>query len=157
MTFVWWWDFWCNTKSKIHQRIARDTQFLYAIRKVSRDFLGGPVVRILCFHCRAGWIPGQGTAMPQAAWCSQKKKKGVQGSADEGPHQGACTPSARWAQVQHPAQKQACFLPACSAWLRQLPASLLRGEKELRFQLHPDASLITLKYSDTKKSVIPEF
>ena len=23
----------------------------------------------------AGWIPGQGTKIPHAAWCSQKKKK----------------------------------------------------------------------------------
>ena len=40
------------------------------------DFPGGPVVKNQCFHCRGtGSIPGQGTKVPQAVQCSQKKKK----------------------------------------------------------------------------------
>ena len=42
----------------------------------SREHPGGPVVRILDFHCHdLSSIPDQGTEIPQAMWCSQKKKK----------------------------------------------------------------------------------
>ena len=43
-----------------------------------RDFLGSPVVKTPCFHCRGhGFdsIPGQGTKIPQAMQRGQKKKK----------------------------------------------------------------------------------
>ena len=40
------------------------------------EFPGGPVVRTCSFHCLApGSISGQGTKIPQAARCGQKKKK----------------------------------------------------------------------------------
>ena len=40
------------------------------------EFPGGLVVRILGFHCHGlGSIPGQGTEIPQATWCGQKKRK----------------------------------------------------------------------------------
>ena len=41
------------------------------------EFPGGPVVRTLRFHWRRppGSIPGWGTKILQAAWCSQKKKE----------------------------------------------------------------------------------
>ena len=40
------------------------------------DFPGSAEVKTLCFHCRgAGLIPGQGTKVSHAAWCSQEKKK----------------------------------------------------------------------------------
>ena len=40
------------------------------------EFLGGLAVRILSFHCRGpGSIPSQGTEIPQATRCGQKKKK----------------------------------------------------------------------------------
>ena len=42
------------------------------------DFLGGPVVKTLRSHCRGkGSIPGQGTKIPHAARCGQKKKKSL--------------------------------------------------------------------------------
>ena len=45
------------------------------VRKLSsREFSGGPVVRIMCFHCM-GSISGQETKIPQAMQCSQKKKE----------------------------------------------------------------------------------
>ena len=38
------------------------------------DFPGGSLVKTLCFIAKGlGLIPGQGTRIPQAAWCSQKK------------------------------------------------------------------------------------
>ena len=41
-----------------------------------RDFSGGPVVKTPRFQCRGtGMIPGQGTKIPHAAWCSKKRKK----------------------------------------------------------------------------------
>ena len=40
-----------------------------------REFPGGPVVRTPRSHCRGlGSIPGQGTKIPQAAWCGQINK-----------------------------------------------------------------------------------
>ena len=48
---------------------------LFSILISSREFPGGPVVMTWCFHCRGpGSIPGQGTEIPEAAWCSQNKK-----------------------------------------------------------------------------------
>ena len=42
----------------------------------SREHPGGPVVRILGFHCHdLSSIPDQGTEIPQAMWCSQKQNK----------------------------------------------------------------------------------
>ena len=44
--------------------------------KKVREFPGSPVVRTLRFHCCGlGSIPGQGTKIPQAVQCSQKKSK----------------------------------------------------------------------------------
>ena len=41
-----------------------------------RDFPNGVVVKTPCSHVGgAGWIPGQGTKIPHAAWYGQKKKK----------------------------------------------------------------------------------
>ena len=40
------------------------------------DFTGYPMVKILCFHCkRQGLIPGWGTKIPHATWCSQNEQK----------------------------------------------------------------------------------
>ena len=42
----------------------------------TKECLGGSVVRTQCLHCRGpGLIPVQGTKIPQAMQCSQKKKK----------------------------------------------------------------------------------
>ena len=47
-------------------------------KSISWKFLGGPGVKILCFHCWGpGSIPGWGTKIPQAMWCGQKKKKKI--------------------------------------------------------------------------------
>ena len=35
------------------------------------------MVRIWHFHCHGGSIPGQGTEIPQAGWCGQKKKRNI--------------------------------------------------------------------------------
>ena len=44
-------------------------------KKICRELLGGLVVRTWCFHCGVpGSFPGQGTKIPQARWCGQKKK-----------------------------------------------------------------------------------
>ena len=41
-----------------------------------REFPGGLVVRIQCFHCRGlGSVPGQGNEIPQAVRRGQKKEK----------------------------------------------------------------------------------
>ena len=49
--------------------------WLQTFRKVFREFPGGPVMRIWCFHCWGlGSIPGQGTEIPQEARYSQKQK-----------------------------------------------------------------------------------
>lgn len=38
------------------------------------EFSGAPVARTLFFHCQEPrFDPGQGTRIPQAAWCSKKK------------------------------------------------------------------------------------
>ena len=38
------------------------------------EFPGSPMVRAWCFHCQSlGSISGQGTKIPQGAWCGQKK------------------------------------------------------------------------------------
>ena len=43
-------------------------------------FPGGPVVRILGFHCCGpGSAPGPGTEIWQALWCEQKRKRKVTG------------------------------------------------------------------------------
>ena len=48
------------------------------LKSVSWDFPGSPVVRALCFHCRAqGLIPGKGTTIPHASWCHQKETNGI--------------------------------------------------------------------------------
>ena len=45
-------------------------------RQRKKEFLGGPVVRTLDSTAGAwGSVCGQGTKMPQAAWCGKKKKK----------------------------------------------------------------------------------
>ena len=58
----------------------------------SGEFLGGLVVRILGFHCRdPGSVPGQGTEIPQAAKCGQKKrKKKVDSHKQCGPKRHIC-------------------------------------------------------------------
>ena len=39
-----------------------------------RDFPSGPVIKTLCLHCRGtGSNPGQGTKIPYAVWCGQRK------------------------------------------------------------------------------------
>ena len=46
------------------------------MKLLEREFPGGPVVRTWRFYCGdPGSIPGWGTKMPQAAWCSLKKKR----------------------------------------------------------------------------------
>ena len=41
------------------------------------DFPGSPASKTLCFHCRGkSLIPSQGTKIPHATWCSQKKRGG---------------------------------------------------------------------------------
>ena len=43
-----------------------------------REFPSNPAVRNLHFHCKdLDLIPVQGTKIPQAAWCSRKKKKNL--------------------------------------------------------------------------------
>ena len=43
------------------------------------DFLGGPVVKTPCFHCKCcGFDPGQGNKIPHAMWHGKKKKKDSQ-------------------------------------------------------------------------------
>ena len=42
--------------------------------KEKRDFLGGPVVKTLCFHCRARGFHLWLGKIPHAAWHGQKKK-----------------------------------------------------------------------------------
>ena len=45
------------------------------------DYPGGPVVKIPCFHCRGcGFDPNQGSKIPHAAWCVQKKKSELDNS-----------------------------------------------------------------------------
>ena len=40
------------------------------------EFSGGPVVKTWAFTAvDPGAIPGQGTKIPQAVWCGQKRKK----------------------------------------------------------------------------------
>ena len=47
-----------------------------AIKYVSRDFPGGPMVKILPSNAEdVGSIPGPRTKIPHALWHSQKKKK----------------------------------------------------------------------------------
>ena len=42
----------------------------------TREFPGGLLVRIWCFHCCGlGSIPGWGTEIPQAVWCAPPPKK----------------------------------------------------------------------------------
>ena len=54
------------------KKMAIETQRL----RITRELLGGPVVRTQHFHCQGlGSIPGQGTKIPQASQCGQKKKK----------------------------------------------------------------------------------
>ena len=43
--------------------------------KEKRDFLGGPVVKTLCFHCRARGFHLWLGKIPHAAWHGQKKKE----------------------------------------------------------------------------------
>ena len=41
-----------------------------------RDFPGGPVAKTPSFQCRGtGSVPGHGTKILHAIWCSKKKKK----------------------------------------------------------------------------------
>ena len=47
----------------------------WLIRRNTRDFLGGPVVKIMLHAGGAGLILGQGTRIPHATWCDQKKLK----------------------------------------------------------------------------------
>ena len=43
---------------------------------MSWEFPGGKVVRICVLTAKGlGSIPGRGTKIPQAMWCSQKEKK----------------------------------------------------------------------------------
>ena len=52
------------------------TYFKLDILKIPGEFPGSPVVSTRCFQCQGpGWIPGQGTKIPQAMWHGQKKKK----------------------------------------------------------------------------------
>ena len=55
---------------------AEDTRLLCQKQRTLWEFPGGPVVRILGFYFHGlSLIPGQGTEILQASWCSQKKKK----------------------------------------------------------------------------------
>ena len=55
-----------------------------ATEKENRDFPGGLVVRILGFHCYGPVsVPGQGTELLQATWCSQKEKEREKNLKDE--------------------------------------------------------------------------
>ena len=60
----------------------------------ARDFLSGPVVRTLSFHCRGlGSIPVQGTEITHTVWCSQKAKKNwskLSGVLEESPFCSPC-------------------------------------------------------------------
>ena len=48
---------------------------LSALMKDLREFSGGPVVRTACFYHRGYKINCKGTEIPQAVWCSPRKKK----------------------------------------------------------------------------------
>ena len=39
-----------------------------------QDFPGGPVVKMLRFHCRGAWVRSLIREVPHASRCSQKKK-----------------------------------------------------------------------------------
>ena len=70
-----------NLLSSYEEQIVSDVllRFKPNQKNLVWDFLGSPVVKTLCFQCRdagvADLIPGQGTEIPHAAWCGQKKKK----------------------------------------------------------------------------------
>ena len=51
---------------------------LYFGKKKKKDFPVGPMVKTLCsWHRGHGLIPSQGTKMPHATGCNQKKKKKI--------------------------------------------------------------------------------
>ena len=58
------------------------------------------MVKTQCFHCWGpGLIPGQGNKIPQAAWCGQKKKNGVEKTGQ------LHTKESNWTILSYHAQK----------------------------------------------------
>ena len=52
-----------------------------ALKRMNRDFPGGPVVTTPLFNAGGvGSIPGQGTKIPHAMQCGQKKKREIMSS-----------------------------------------------------------------------------
>ena len=62
-------------KKQINKTSSKVKTFIYQ-RTLSRELPGGPVVRTWHSHCQGlGSIPGLGTKVLQAVWCSQKGRE----------------------------------------------------------------------------------
>ena len=58
--------------------IIQKCDIMAAVIKKDWDFPGGPVVKTLPSNSAdMGLIPGQGTKIPHATWCSQRKTTSV--------------------------------------------------------------------------------
>ena len=67
---------WCGKTSELSPYSCLINKTLWQKQKLwPWEFPGGPVVKILAFHCHGpASIPGQETEILQAVWHSQKKK-----------------------------------------------------------------------------------
>ena len=72
---VWMWNSKLKDASKSFWRENKQKQCVQGNKKHPGDFSGGPIV--ICTSNAGGMcsIPGQGTKIPRAAWCGERKKE----------------------------------------------------------------------------------